>query len=36
MGKKWLNLFLGPEKTQGFFKNISAYLHCCCPQYMRI
>jgi len=36
MGKKWLNLFLRLEKTQGFLKNISTYLHCCCPQYTRI
>jgi len=35
-GEKGLSLFLRPEKTQGFFKNIPAYLHCCCPQYMRI
>jgi len=35
-GEKGLSLFLRPEKTQGFLKNIPAYLHCCCPQYMRI
>jgi len=36
MGKKWLNLFFRLEKTREFFKNILSYLHCCCPQYMRI
>jgi len=36
MGKKWLNLFFRLEKTRGFFKNISSYLHSCCPQHMRI
>jgi len=36
MGKKGLSLFLRPEKTQGLYLNIPAYLHCCCPQYMQI
>ena len=35
-GQKGSSLFLRPEKTQGFYLNIPAYLHCCCKQRVRI
>jgi len=36
MAKRGQAYFSGQKKTLGFLKNISANLHCCCPQYMGI